>query len=529
MVLSVCSGPFFTRWKQIFFVFQNHPFTTLFNLATKTLNKFLPKKVVVIGAGFAGLASACYLAKEGYKVKVLEKNDQIGGRARSLEIDGFTFDMGPSWYWMPDVFDRFFTYFDYSVADFYHLIRLDPAFRIYFGPQDYLDIPADKGKLIDLFESLEKGAGSQLRLFLKEAAYKYTVGMQDLVYKPGLKLNEFLDFRLLSALFKLHLFQPFDHYVGRFFKDPRLIRILEFPILFLGASPQQTPALYSLMNYAGLEQGTFYPMGGMHRVIDSIGKLAKELGVDIHLSTVSTQLSPENGRLKEVISSQGKYDADYVVATADYHHVDQHLLGIEHQNYSSKYWHSRRLAPSALIFYLGIGRKLSKIEHHNLFFDESFEQHSKDIYEDPTWPAKPLFYVCCPSKTDDTVAPSGFENLFFLMPLAAGLKDSEELRESYFKTIIDRFENITGEKIRDAIIVRKMYCVNDFEKDYNAYQGNAYGLANTLRQTAFLKPKIKHKSIKNLFFAGHLTVPGPGVPPALISAKIVADQILQQK
>ncbi len=482
-------------------------------------------KVIIIGSGFSSLSAACCLAKKGYQVTILEKNETVGGRARQFEAEGFTFDMGPSWYWMPDVFESFFEQFGYQVSDFYDLKKLDPGFSIWFGQDDILEVPASEKALYELFESLEPGSALKLKKFLKEAAYKYEVGMRDLVYQPGLSITEFFDIRILKSLFYLGVFQSFSKHVRQKFKHPKLIQLLEFPVLFLGATPQNTPALYSLMNHAALAQGTFYPMKGMFQIIAAMKSLAEELGVEIRTNCEVNQIKVENGKATGVYVEDQLIAADIVVAGADYHHIEQKLLDPQYRQYSDKYWDTRKMAPSSLIYYLGVDKKIPKLHHHNLFFDTDFEQHAADIYETPKYPKAPLFYICCPSKTDQHVAPAGKENLFLLVPLAPGLQDSPELRASTFRPILKRLEKHCGTDIESHIIYQRSYSVNDFKKDYHAFKGNAYGLANTLMQTAILKPRMKNQKVENLFYTGQLTVPGPGVPPSLISGIVVSDLI----
>jgi phytoene desaturase len=487
------------------------------------------KKVAVIGSGFAGLSAATCLAKAGKEVHIYEKNDQIGGRARQFTAEGFVFDMGPSWYWMPDVFERYFKRFGYKPEDFYELKLLDPGFTMVFGENDVMNIPANFDALCTLFEETEKGAADQLRKFMKEAAHKYDKGINDLVYKPGLSILEFADPALIKEVFKLQIFSKFSTHVRQFFKHPKLVALMEFPVLFLGAMPEQTPALYSLMNYAGLKLGTWYPMGGFHKIIQAMETVALEAGVHIHTSAVVEQLNVVAPKRIQSIQVNGKaIPVDTVIASADYSHVEKDLLQAPYRNYSENYWAGKTFAPSSLLFYLGVNKKIAGLNHHTLFFDHGLKQHSEDIYVKKRWPEKPLFYVCCPSKTDPSVAPVGQENLFLLMPIATGLEDGEDLREKYFAVMMERLEKYVGEDIRAHIVYKKSYCVSDFKKDYNAYGGNAYGLANTLMQTAILKPSIRSKKLDNLYFSGQLTVPGPGVPPSLISGQVVADQIIMQ-
>jgi phytoene desaturase len=486
-----------------------------------------PQHIVVIGSGFAGLSAACVLAKEGYQVTILEKNSQPGGRARVWQHDGFKFDMGPSWYWMPDVFENFFALFGKQPADCYELKRLDPGYRIYFGKDDLLDVPEDRLELSKVFEVIEPGSGKQLDEFLKQAEYKYKVGMGEYVFRPSHTITEFIDLNLIRKSLDMQLLSSMRKHVHGYFKSPKLRQLLEFPVLFLGATPQDTPAMYSLMNYADLVLGTWYPMGGMNEIVKAMVNLAESLGVETRTDTEVVKIEVANKLVTNIKTNKGDIKADMVIAGADYQHVDQHLLEGAHRNYTKKYWDSRKLSPSSLLFYIGLNKKVEGIQHHNLFFDADFEQHAKQIYTSLQWPDEPLFYVCCPSKTDASVAPKGCENLFFLMPVAPGLEDNDAIREKYFELLLMRFEAITGQSIRDNIVVKRSYALNDFKADYNSFKGNAYGLANTLSQTAFFKPAMRNKHVENLLYTGQLTVPGPGVPPAIISGQIVAAEAVK--
>ncbi len=486
----------------------------------------MSKKVTVLGAGISGLSVASFLAKEGYDVTILEKNQTIGGRARQFEIDGFVFDMGPSWYWMPDVFERYYQQFGYTTSDFYELKRLDPSYRIFWGDNTHSDIPATEEELSAWFEELEPGSSRYLKRFLKEAEYKYDVGMKDLVFKPGLSVMELADTRVIKGLFKLHLLSSFSSYIRRYFKHEKILSLLEFPILFLGAKPEDTPALYSLMNYADITLGTWYPMGGMYKFVEAFEKIAKEQGVKIITDAEVTGFEYEGKQLTKAKTDKGTFGADIFVSGADYQHTDSQLLN-GHANYSQKYWDKRVMAPSSLLFYLGINKTIPNLLHHNLFFDEPFSKHAEEIYADPKWPTAPLFYTCVPSKTDPSVAPEGHENVFLLVPIAPDLKDDEETREYYFNMLMDRLEKRTGTTIREHIVYKKSYCIADFKSDYHAFKGNAYGLANTLRQTANLKPSLKNKKLTNMYYTGQLTVPGPGVPPSIISGEVVAGEIIK--
>jgi phytoene desaturase len=491
------------------------------------------KKLVVIGSGFAGMSAATFMVKAGWDVTVLEKHNMPGGRGRKFSSDGFLFDMGPSWYWMPDVFERYFNLFGKKVSDYYELIRLNPSYRVYYN-DDKLDIPADYNELKNLFESIEPGSSKQLDLFMDEAHYKYQVGIHKLVHKPGRSVSEFLDMDLAKGLFKLDVFTSMKKHVGKYFKNPKLVQLMEFPVLFLGALPADIPALYSLMNYADIKLGTWYPKGGMYNIADAMYQLAVEQGVKFHFNTNVKKINTINSVANKVIASTAdsefiEFEADVVIGGADYHFVESQLLEQPNRSYSDEYWNKRVMAPSCLLFYVGINKKLTGVKHHTLFFDVDFDKHGKEIYQNPQWPSEPLFYVSATSVTDETVAPANCENLFFLIPIAADLKgDDESTREKYFEKILHRYEKSIGQSVKDYIIYKKSYCVSDFKEDYNAFKGNAYGLANTLMQTSILKPSLKSKKVKNLFYTGQLTVPGPGVPPSLISGEVVSKEILKQ-
>ena len=482
-------------------------------------------KISIIGSGFSGLAAACFAAKEGHEVTLFEKNETTGGRARTFKSDGFTFDMGPSWYWMPDVFENFFAQFGKSASDYYQLKQLDPGFQLVFGKDDTVEIPASMKELEAVFENIEAGSAVKLRRFLKEAKFKYDVGMKDLVYKPAFSWLEYANLDVVKGMLKANLFSSVSAYVRSYFTDERLVALMEFPVLFLGAMANKIPALYTMMNYSALVQGTFYPVGGMCKIAEGMNELAVSLGVEIRTGVDVTRIEVSGKLVTGLQTSIGNIAVDGLIAAADYNHVEQQLLEEKYRNYSTGYWEGKTFAPSCLIYYVGVSKKIKKLLHHNLFFDADFEQHANDIYSDPKWPDKPLFYVCCPSKTDDTIAPEGMENLFILVPVATGLKDDEATRESYFEGIIKRMESYCGEEFGAQVIYKRTYCIKDFVEDYHAFKGNAYGLANTLMQTAVLKPSLKNKHLKNMFYAGQLTVPGPGVPPALISGQLASAQL----
>lgn len=485
------------------------------------------KKVIVIGSGFAGLAAASFMAKEGWQVDVIEKQDTPGGRARQLKENGFVFDRGPSFYWMPDVFERYFAQFGKNLDDYYSLQRLDPSYRIYWN-DSFTDLPADFEGLKSYFESVEKGSAAKLEQYIKGAAYKYKVGINNLVYKPGQSITEFMDWKTITGVFKLDVFTSIKKHIHKYFRHPRLRQIMEFPVLFLGALPEDTPALYSLMNYADMKGGTWYPHGGIYSVVDAMYRLALELGVKFHFNENVNEISIENSLAKKVITDKNVHHADVVISGADYHFTETALLPEAARTYTASYWNKKVMAPSCLLYYVGLNKRLKNVAHHSLFFDVSFEQHGKEIYTDPKWPSDPLFYVSIPSVSDTTVAPHGCESLVFLVPISSGLKgDTDELREKYYQMIVSRMEKHLGEPLAQSVIYKKSYAVSDFVSDYNSFRGNAYGLANTLRQTAIFRPSCQSKKVKNIFFTGQLTVPGPGVPPSLISGEVVAKQVVK--
>jgi phytoene desaturase len=482
-------------------------------------------KIAIIGGGFSGLSAACYLAKQGVDVELYEKHNLLGGRARSYNEKNFLFDMGPSWYWMPDVFEKFFDDFGKKVSDYYELKQLSPAYKIFFQ-NDEIQIPSNEKDLFLLFDSIEPGSSQQLRKFLIEAKYKYEVGVGKLVYNPGIKIGELIDLELLKGLFKLDVFKNMSKHIRSYFKNEKLIQLLEFPVLFLGALPSNTPALYSLMNYADLSLGTWYPMGGMHKIIEGMESLAKELGVKFITNANVSKINVNDKKVGSITVNGQTISFDAIISSADYEFTEQKLLDKEHRKYNQNYWNSRKMAPSSLIFYVGVNGGIPNLLHHNLFFDEDFNKHADEIYTNAKWPDKPLFYVCCPSKTDPVVAPPGYENLFILIPIAPGLEDNQALRDHYYQIVLNRIKDKTGFDVASNVVYMRSYAPSNFVEDYNAFKGNAYGLANTLMQTANLKPSILSKKVKNLFYTGQLTVPGPGVPPSLISGKLAAEQVL---
>lgn len=482
----------------------------------------MSQNIAIIGSGFSALAASCYLAKQGNHVTVYEKNDTIGGRARQLKRDGFTFDIGPTWYWMPDVFERFFADFDKKPSDYYTLEKLAPAYQVYFGIGEFLVIADNMAEISATFETIEAGSGTKLMAFMKEAQSNYDIAIKDLVYRPGVSPLELITPQTMMKIGQF--FGNISKDIRKRFQNKKLIQILEFPVLFLGAKPSDTPSFYSFMNFADFGLGTWHPKNGMYSVVLAMEQLAKELGVEIRTQSSVDKITVTDGKATGLRVNGSVVEADIVLSGADYHHTET-LLDSHHRMYTERYWEKRVFAPSSLLFYVGFDRKIEHVSHHTLFFDVDFDAHAAAIYDQPKWPEDPLFYASFPSKTDENSAPEGKEAAIFLIPLAPDLEDTASLRESYFEKIISRMEKLTGQNLKDAILFSESFCVNDFKSAYNSYKGNAYGMANTLFQTAFLRPKLKSKKVGNLYFTGQLTVPGPGVPPALISGKLAADLI----
>lgn len=485
----------------------------------------MKKSIAIIGSGFSSLAAASYLAKEGCDVTIYEKNEVTGGRARQFKVDGFTFDMGPSWYWMPDVFERFFNDFDKKTSDYYTLEKLSPAYSVYFGENDFITIEDTLEKITTQFEKEEPGSSKKLEKFMANAQANYNIAIKDVVYRPGVSPLELITPETAKRVGQF--FSTISKDVRKEFKNPRLISILEFPVLFLGAKPSKTPSFYSFMNYADFGIGTFQPKDGMYSVIKGMQNLAESLGVKVLTNQNVQEIVLEGNKAIGIKVNDELIKADIVLSGADYHHTET-LLPQSYRQYSEAYWEKKVFAPSSLLFYVGFNKKIKNVTHHTLFFDVDFETHANEIYDTPKWPTSPLFYANFTSITQKDLAPEGCETGFFLVPIAPGLEDNESLRASYYEKIMNRFEKLTGQEVKKHVIFKKSFCVNDFVNDYNSYKGNAYGLANTLLQTAFLRPKLKSKKVKNLFFTGQLTVPGPGVPPSLISGKLVAGLIQKE-
>jgi phytoene desaturase len=485
------------------------------------------KRAVVVGAGVGGLASAALLARAGFQVTVLEKNDSVGGRARIWEKKGFTFDMGPSWYLMPEVFEDFFRIFGRSRQQYYRLQELSPYYRVFFHPREWVDITPDRQQVLDLFESFETGGAKRLEKYLDRAKYKYDVAMKEFLYRDYGSVFEFLNARMLIEGTRLNVFGRLDRSVRRYFKDRRARQILEYAMVFLGTSPQAAPALYSIMSHVDLNLGVHYPIGGLSAVSAGIARLAEEQGVRIRLDSAVKRIKVDSGsaRATRVVTDQDEVETDVVLVNADYSFCETRLLEERYRSLTESYWRRRVFAPSMFILYLGLNKRLNNMVHHNLYFSENWTEHFDTIFKVPSWPQGPCFYVSCITKTDPQMAPEGQENVFVLVPVAPGLEDGDAFRERYAEQVIEHVENVIGEQFRSSIVVRRIFSHQDFIRDYNAHGGTALGLAHTLNQTAFFRPAFRSKKVKNLYYAGQYTHPGVGVPMVVIAAQVAAQLI----
>jgi 1-hydroxy-2-isopentenylcarotenoid 3,4-desaturase len=485
------------------------------------------KHVVVVGAGFGGLGAAALLKLHGYEVTVVEKNEQCGGRAGMLRDQGFSFDMGPSWYLQPDVFEHYFARFGKTPADYYKLVRLEPSYRIYFSAHDHIDISKDLDTNIALFERIEPGSGMRFKKYLAEAERKYNVSMQEFLYKEYRRVGDFFTRRMLTEGRQLHVFESFEKYAKRFFRSERMQKIVEYPVVFLGANPKKTPALYSLLAHADYNLGVWYPLGGMNAVAVGLERLGRQHKVNFRYNEPVQEIMVENGNAVGVRTTKGIIRADAVLVNADYAHAEMQLLAEPHRSYPASYWKKRTIAPSGFIIYLGLNKRIKSLAHHTLFFAEDWRPHFEQIFDKPGWPDNPSYYVCAPSKTDISVAPAGCENLFILVPVASGLSDDDEIRERFTNQILEHLEQTIGEKVKPHIKVRHLFSQRDFASRYNAYLGTALGLAHTLMQSAVFRPSMRSKKVKGLYYAGQYTHPGVGVPMALIAGEVMADAIAE--
>lgn len=481
------------------------------------------KHAIIIGSGFGGLGTACLLGKAGYKVTVLEKNESVGGRASVLEANGYKFDMGPSWYLMPDVFEQFYQLLEEDIHDHLTLKALDPSYRIFFGGSDkavdiYKGVEANR----ETFESLEPGSTEKFKDYLKRSEYQYNIALQSFVYKNYSSVRDFLTWRVMTEGMKLSVFSTMDRYVKKFFTSDEMQKIMQYTLVFLGSSPYNTPALYNIMTHVDFNMGVFYPDGGIYAIIKSLQNIAKKHGVTIKTNTAVEKIITSNGVATGVKTSDGIISADLVISNADYHHTETILLDEKDRTHTQSFWEKRTLAPSALLIYLGVDGEIPSLKHHSLLFSKDWKKNFAEIFDSPCWPTDPSLYVCNPSKTDETVAPKGKENLFILVPIAAGLEYTEKELSEYKEKIIDLVsKSMNIPNLKQRIEFEQVFCAKDFEQRYNSFKGSALGLAHTLTQTASFRPDTQSKKVRNLYYVGGNTNPGIGMPMCLVSAQLV--------
>lgn len=487
------------------------------------------KSIIIIGGGIGGLALACMLGKKGYEVTILEKNETVGGRARLWQKDGFTFDFGPSWYMMPDIFEYFFSLVGEDINEYFTLQKLSPSYRVFLKSNGaHYDFFGGIEKNKQTFESIEPGSGTVLEQFLASTKYQYEIAKHEFMFKNYDSIFDFFNKRVMTLGAKLPLFKKQKNIIDALFTSELLRKVMQYQTVLLGTSPDKTPGIYSMMNYVDFGLGVWYPKGGIIAIPEALLSIAKKYGVTIKTNASVKKIVVEGDRATGVLLEDGTTVlADSVVSNADVAFTDMHLLGGKHQQKSLSYWNKRALAPSAFIMYLGVRGKIPKAEHHNLVFSKEWDGYAKEVFgKKGVWPKDPSLYVCVPSKTDQTVAPYGDENLFVLVPIAAGLEYTESfLREYKEKIIAEMAKTFDVPDLKDRIVVERLYCVKDFINDYNAFKGTALGLAHTLGQTAIFRPNNVHKKIKNLFYVGAGTNPGIGMPICLISAELAYKRI----
>ena len=486
------------------------------------------ESVVIIGAGIGGIAAAAMLAKGGDDVTIVEKNDSVGGRARVFEKDGFVFDMGPSWYMMPEVFEHFFDLMGEKISDYYNLRKLSPSYRVFLkSDKSHYDFYGDIDKNKETFEKIEPGSGAVLVKFLAKLKLQYSIAYNEFMFKNYNSIFDFLTWSVAKVGWKLPLLKKQKQIIESRFKSEILQKVMQYQMILLGTAPGDCPGIYSMMNYVDFGLGVWYPDGGIWKLPEAMEKIAIKNGVKILKNAPVSQIITENNIAKGIKLENGEnIFADIVISNADITYTDQHLLKEEDRQYTDKYWDSKMLAPSAFILYLGIKDKIPTLEHHNLVFSKDWNKGFEQIFNKPAWPEDPSFYVCAPSKTDSTVAPKDCENLFVLVPIAPGLKYDDNFEKNYTEKILNELESyLNVENIHDRIMFQKTYSVKNFELDYNAYKGTALGLAHTIKQTALFRPNNIHKRIKNLFYVGAGTNPGIGMPICIISAELVYKRI----
>ena len=492
----------------------------------------MDQKLIVIGGGIGGLAFAALAGKIGYDVTLLEKNERLGGVANQFEAQGFKFDMGPSWYLMPDVFQNYFDLLGEKVEDYLNLTQLDPSYRIFFQGKDRsLDFYSDLERDLPTFEMLEPGSGPKLKEYLEKSKYQYEIALGGFMYKNYDTVLDFLNKQVATEGRELEVFAKMSDYVAKYFTTDEVQKVMQYTLVFLGSSPYNTPALYNIMSHIDFNMGVFYPQGGIHEIPLALQKIGKKNGVKYRTGVNVAQINTKRGpKVKGVTLDNGEVlEADIIVSNAPVHHTET-LLPKPYRDHSERYWDRRTLAPSALIMYLGVKGKIDSLTHHNLLFSSDWKKNFGEIFDTPQWPSEPSLYICAPSKTDPNVAPEGDENLFVLVPIPPRMETSKEELEKQSDRmlgIIEKEMNIPD--LRERIIYKRVFSAKDFTTHYNKLGGTALGLAHTIQQTAILRPNNRSKKVENLLYVGGDTNPGIGMPIQLISAELALKRLIGDK
>ena len=482
------------------------------------------KKIVIIGGGFGGLSTACFLGEKGFEVELIEKNESLGGRASVLEEEGYRFDMGPSWYLMPDIFERFFNKFEREPEDYYSLTRLDPNYSIFFKDGDRMDVPADPEEAADLFETYEEGAGDAFMSYLEKSEETYEIGMNEFVLKDRNNFRDYISLDVLRNARGISLIKKMQDHVEEYFDNPKLQQVMQYTLVFLGGSPKNTPALYNLMSHVDFNMGVYYPEGGIYSVIEGMKELAEEKGVKFSTGEEVRNIDRKDGK-NIVETDDRKIECDAVVSNADYAFTETELLPEKYTTYDEDYWDSKTYAPSAFLIYLGVDGELENLDHHNLVLPEDWNEHFDKIFDDPNVPENPAYYVCNPSETDESVAPEGKSAMFILVPIAAQLQLDDEKRDKFRELVMEDLRENADTDLEGRIEYEKIFAGEEFREKYNSYNGTALGIAHTLRQTSVFRPKQRSKKMENLYYTGQYTNPGIGMPMCLISGEHAAEKV----
>ena len=487
------------------------------------------KTAAIIGGGISGLATAALLAKHGYSVTLYEKNEMVGGRAMIFKQDGFTFDMGPSWYHMPEVFERYFNLFDKKPTDFYDLIKLDPQYKVFFSPNDCIEIEGNLEKNLELFERIEKGAKDTMKNYLSACKIQYEAANKAILYKNFDTWADIFQTDLIKEAKKMYVFKNLEDHLNTYFKSKKIKNILKIPVVFIGQNPKTAPAFLSLFSHIDLTIGVHYPMHGIYAFIDALVTLCKLYNVTIKCNEEVKKITCTKSKATTIVTNQGEFPVDTVVSGADYAHTETNLLDKEYQSYPSSYWESKEIAPSAFIMYLGVNKKIPHLFHHNYIIPADLDTQLSEQFKGNSLPNDPLIYISCPSKTDNSVAPANSENIFVTIAIPTTIELSNELKRTYADNIIAKIEEYTQTKFKEDIVVEKIFTIDDFKTTFNAWRGTSIGLSQSLMQSAILRPHHRSSKVKNIYFTGQYTHPGIGMPMCLISAELVVNLIINDR